>query len=365
MTAELSNFEELLKDNLLTTKESLSEPNILEIGRGVKELTISWLYAYFLDPNEKSHGLGDLFLKSFLELKDFDIRFGDTTQIKVLREVKYKGKYNTVIIDIVIKDSKNTILIENKLYADIYNNLKTYQEYLKQEYNAYVILAVENLPQKIGDWHTTTHQKLFEKVEKNYKNNTYTLSERQRVNLESFIEILKKHYKIVENLSAKVKFISDKSSEITNLVRLINELQTSYISKISEIAREALKGSVKFTIEKDTSINFKVNGLSLNGYIFFSPNNISKLILSIWIADKADWVSEWHSEGFGKFSEIKNKFDSLNAVGRENNNKRWASMFYKEYDLSIDEFEKLEGTFRTSLDNEWKPLFEDLKLFKD
>ncbi|UTA66516.1 PD-(D/E)XK nuclease family protein [Emticicia sp. 21SJ11W-3] len=355
---ETFDVEVLLNNAVLFKADEVYEPNILELAKvNNKELPVSNLYAYFFTPSE-SHGLGGLFLKSLLELRNFGVSFHDYKKVRVHREIKTDdGKY----IDLIIKDDENRIVIENKLYADIYNKLDSYESHNRLNCNECIILSVVNLPEKVGNFYTITHQNLFESVERNFKSENISLTERQKVNFESFIEILKSHYQIVENLAEKIEFISMNSDKITKLVQLLNEVHTSYINKVKIVAKELFKGHVKFTVQKGNSITFKVNDLSLYGYIFFSDNDISKLVLNIWIADNKSWVEEWHKDGHGRFSGVLSKYSTLLVPDTKGDSAIWASMVFKMYDLNIENFEKFEEEFRVSVQNEWVPFLKDLK----
>lgn len=366
MTDFNTTFKDLLENSLLKETTATPEPNILAIGNGVNELTISNLYAYFLDPNPKEpHGLGSLFLDALLELIGSDAKF-NLNDTKVYREINHQGKY----IDIVIKDHTNLILIENKLFADVYNDFIVYESFDAQKIGTYLILSVGKYYNKIGNWKVITHQQLFEIVERKFESLEIKPKGRQKENYETFIEILKKQYLIVENLQEKLSFISENTGKLTKLITILNEIRSTYLTKISEILRATMankkedKELVKVTIERKASINFKVVGLDIMGYIFFKEDSTDEVILSFWIASSKDWYAQWHKSesDYGIFNPIVEKYqDKLVAPKERNNGKDWTSMFYKIYKLNHANFEK---DFTKSLEEDWKMLIKDLLTLK-
>lgn len=365
MTDFNTTFKDLLENSLLKETTTPKEPNILEIGKGVKELTISNLYAYFLDPKE-SHGLGSLFLDSLLELIGSDIKF-NSESINVQREVFHQKKF----IDIVIKDNTNLILIENKLFAGVYNPFDVYESYETEKESTYLILSVGRYCNNIGNWKVITHQQLFEIIERNFRILEIKLEGRKKENYKTFIEILKKQYQIVENLQEKLSFISENGNKIKKLISVLNEIHSTYIRKASEALKitlsppnEERKKLIKITIERDSSINFKVLGLDLMGYIFFKEDSTNEMILSLWIAGNSDWYKAWHTSqsDYGFFNNIVEKYKGkLEAPKEKNNGRDWTSMFFKIYNLNQTNFEK---DFTKSLEEDWKTLILDLLTLK-
>lgn len=355
MTDYNTTFKDLLENPLLKETTTTPEPNILAIGRGVKELTISNLYAYFLDPKE-SHGLSTLFLDAIKELVGLETDF-DLTTISIHREVHHQKKY----IDIIIRDASNLILIENKLFADIYNNLEVYESYDGEKKGKYLILSVVKYYERVREWQVSTHQQLFQIIEKKFEILTPKLSTRQSENFQTFIDILKKQYSIVENLTEKLAFLSNNNEQIINLFRLVNEVKSSYLQQVSSIVRSTLDKQIKVTIERNASMNFKIKDKSLYGYVFFNDENTNQLLISIWIAGSEHWYKEWHKENNGIFSELVNEYRNsgkLMVAKEKNNGRDWTSTFYQVYEINKPDF---EINFTQSVKEVWQPLITALQ----
>lgn len=98
-----------------------NRPNIFQIaGFPRREIVSSNIFAYYLDPDE-SHGLNDMALKALLSL--IGKTDEDTSDCTVETEVS-TDKNNR--IDILITLPNLSIAIENKVDADLYNDLFDY-----------------------------------------------------------------------------------------------------------------------------------------------------------------------------------------------------------------------------------------------
>jgi len=112
----------------LLPKISKVRKNFMEIAGFPKWETVnSNLLAFYLDKTEE-HGFGDLFFKSLLKLIELDKIELYNSDFFVEREVYTpKGKYIDIVIKSVDIDDNGkhdwVIILENKVYADLYNDL--------------------------------------------------------------------------------------------------------------------------------------------------------------------------------------------------------------------------------------------------
>lgn len=102
--------------------------------------THSAFLAELLNPNG-SHGLGDTFLRIFIQEVDYLEFKTDNVSVQVEKRVGKIDNDYTIggNIDIIISNSENAIIIENKIYAgDQKNQLLRYQNYaMSQKYKSY------------------------------------------------------------------------------------------------------------------------------------------------------------------------------------------------------------------------------------
>ncbi|MDY5697193.1 MAG: PD-(D/E)XK nuclease family protein [Victivallales bacterium] len=146
---EMEEVQQLLKDVYEATKEIKQEKaeafDVVGICIGRQETIHSKFLAELLNPHG-SHGLGSVFLKAFYEqigLKDFHSE-GCSVRTEVICEEKGKkkeqekdneGQESNGRTDIVIKNSKELVVIENKIYAkDQQDQLQKYDAWMKNKH---------------------------------------------------------------------------------------------------------------------------------------------------------------------------------------------------------------------------------------
>ena len=89
----------------------------------------SRILEFFFQPNNK-HGFGDLWFKSLCQL--IGCECDDAFEMKTrTEEYTYGAKEKNKRIDIVLQTPSLIVAIENKIGADLYNNLDIYSEHIK------------------------------------------------------------------------------------------------------------------------------------------------------------------------------------------------------------------------------------------
>lgn len=164
---------------------SLTRKNLIEIAGYPKwENVNSNLLAFYFDEKEE-HGFNRLFFNSLIDL--YENKTGSEVQREIFetdfsvdREVSTdKGGR----IDLVLKDESFenedsesaswSIIIENKLFADLYNNLSDYWKSIQSEFKIGIVLSVNSveidkrLEKKGILFVNILHKELVEKVKQN------------------------------------------------------------------------------------------------------------------------------------------------------------------------------------------------------
>ena len=146
---EMEELQQLLKDVYEATKDIKQEKveafDVAGICIGTQETIHSKFLAELLNPHG-SHGLGPAFLKAFYEqigLKDFHSE-GCSVRTEVIckekgkkktQEKENEGQESNGRTDIVIKNSKELIVIENKIYAkDGRHQLQKYEKWINKKH---------------------------------------------------------------------------------------------------------------------------------------------------------------------------------------------------------------------------------------
>jgi hypothetical protein len=366
------DFEKVLEDNnklSFSSKDSI--PNILEIAKvSNRELTVSNLYAYYLK-SEENHGLGSIFLDSLLELieeRGADFKFNNKV-IYVNREVitDEKKKY----IDIVISDLESAIIIENKINASLYNDLKEYESFIKEKIKLGLILSVHPEKNLEEPYISITHQEFYKKIEGNVLSQNPTLTKRQENNYQYFIEILKKHYFEMDFTDENAKFYIQNSEKIESLNTNFNDYRRYILERAYNIG-ESVFQKENFTILKsedrrttfynDYSFGFYKEDSALIGHIYLHPHTITPIKVGIWIRNNRSLVNKWFSE-IKIFEELTNelKMKGIKACYVENEKgKTWALTFHKDYIIDKNNPNSVFRTLEDSLINDWKDIYERL-----
>ena len=252
MNIELINQMLINFDNIPKLKER--KPTYLEIaGFPHYENVISNILAFFIETKEM-HKLEDLFIKSIIECY-FNTEIGNEKIItqSVSREVLTEKNKR---IDILIETEKEIICIENKIFADLYNDLEEYSNHVLRikETDKKIINIVLSM-NKINDelmtngFKNITYKELFEKIEK------YLGTYISYTNSEYFKYLLDLKFTI-KNLYGEEK-MDQKTKEffIENWER-INELKIELNKLEKEIEDKAKKIR--------SALDLKENGITTN-----------------------------------------------------------------------------------------------------
>lgn len=300
--------------NLQILQEFLDKSNIpvykkppktfLEIIRKKHhEVIISNLYAFYFNINEE-HGLNDLFILSLIECieetnlgkeKSFD-GYADFTI-----DTEYSTK-NNGRIDLLLTGENGAIIIENKIYHHLNNNLKDYWDTVIKNNNEVestigIVLSLKKVT-KIKNPHfiNITHNQLLDKVMSNI--GQYLLSANEK-----YLIFLKDFYQNIKNLSRKImkeedfKFYFDNEDKIRDL----NKLSSLVVKHIKSEVEKAC-----FELDEFSILNFRKNSIAEQKrrlYQYKKDKNLyfrivfsgllpkagkSEQILAIWIEHRKD-----------------------------------------------------------------------------
>lgn len=212
------------------------------------ENVMSNIYAFFFDVDE-DHGFGDLFISSFLQLinikvgpgkKTFTMSNGFTPRLEY--GTKKGGR-----IDLLLQGGDEAVIIENKVYHTLNNDLEDYWDTILSE-NKYtgenmrgIVLSMYpisniNHPEFVN----ITHLDFLQAVMNNLESNQMKANEKYIVFLNDF-------YQNTLNLSnaymdkKNIGFYLDHMSQINQAVILKQEIKEFAVNKI-EAAGHALEG---------------------------------------------------------------------------------------------------------------------------
>jgi hypothetical protein len=128
-------------DQASIPKVTIKPKTFLEIARQPHyENVISNIYTFYFDPYEE-HQLGDLFISSFLEC----IQLKNTTENTPLANLEEFEQFSDFLIDtefgtqekgridILLHNDTHAIIIENKIYHNLNNNLEDYWQTIERD----------------------------------------------------------------------------------------------------------------------------------------------------------------------------------------------------------------------------------------
>lgn len=159
-------FEKLLEEFRKIPKKKASEESFISIcGFPHREKVASNILAFFFDTS-REHNLHDLFVKSLLESmglcpEDFPSEFSCETEVHT-----EKGNF----IDLLLTSEQINIVIENKIYAWLYNDLDDYYKTAAEAgKNAPLGVVLSLYPQEANNskYKFITYEELFNKIKKN------------------------------------------------------------------------------------------------------------------------------------------------------------------------------------------------------
>lgn len=271
------------------------------------ETVISNFYAFYFDPRGE-HGLSDLFLAALSEIicrKYTDFRILDNLNLcTVEREVcTTNGKY----IDIVIKEPsdlldvpENAVIIENKIYANLYNDLNEYYDCIQASNKKIgVVLSLRKEQSLPGTFVNITHQELVTQIEQSSGLYFLNAEAKQLVIFKEFIQNIKS-MSSSSDLSEQYDFYFKHEDKIREVSALYNNLVADVYKQVNNACEKLDMG-------------LELKSIYHSSLRYFTSSK-SPVLFTIWLADlmngKAylDIIIELNEAGM-KHLETINKID--------------------------------------------------------
>ncbi|HKK44532.1 MAG TPA: PD-(D/E)XK nuclease family protein [Balneolaceae bacterium] len=240
MTEKLQQLSGLLTDFRQLPELETAPPTLFEIaGYPHYEEVCSNILAFYFDSDE-DHGLDNLLLRSLLEMiPDMESDFSSEQTNDVIREAL---TLNSKRIDLIIKTDSYCIAIENKIYAELYNDLNEYARHVKRistekHKPLKIVLSLNGIDQAklTNGFIHITYQKLFKAVHQNIGFYIQNGSDR-------YIRYLLDFIQSIENLKGKtmdseiLEFFKDNYDEIQELFEYQQEINNQRHERVKKIA---------------------------------------------------------------------------------------------------------------------------------
>lgn len=230
---DINIFEKLINEFSKVPKLEAKAPTYLEIsGQPHFENVCSNILAFYFNTNA-SHGFKDLVLRSFIECYDESLldRF-DIETIQVKRELYVDDKNR---IDIVVECSELVIVIENKIFHVLNNNLELYKKSIEKRYNktpSFIVLSLkEEKPEK--PFIAVTYEKFFQKLKQNLGTYFVNTNNQYTTFLIDFIQTIENLTKMKKHNQKYIEFYLKNMNEVDNLVNEHEDLKEALYLKVS------------------------------------------------------------------------------------------------------------------------------------
>lgn len=200
------------------------------------ENVISNVLAFFFDP-AKGHGLGALCIEALMKVIEPET-YGIDGFWEVEREVRTeKGNY----IDIVLRSESSVIVIENKIYASVYNDLQDYIRFIqktnkgKKVYGIVLCLQPPNHEGFINEFKIVSYDEFFGGVRQLLGNAIEKADSRYLQLLTDLMTNVRKLKVGTKMDSNFFKFVSENNKEIADLLGKIKDYREQLRSKVKQI----------------------------------------------------------------------------------------------------------------------------------
>ena len=350
----MNEFEILLnKFGELDFQKSKNQTFLEILSKRDAETLWSRLLSFYLNPNNE-HGLNDYVLKSFLKVCGLDF---DYKREKVETLVEYK------FIDIVIVCDKYIIGIENKVNAELYNDLDDYYEKLIQlsnergiNKNNVRLIVLSKYPIQTKKYHNINYSQLISELHSQFHQYYKIANTKYLILLLDFIENIEKSLNMPTIIrdSTNLNFFKENYTQINNLVeqnaQYHRELE-GLLFNIASLINEKIK----------TELSVKYDGFDITDVVPYYENDDNAWYLSSNVSlknnkklfclqfdlyknrpDKTFWNFYFNSTQAEKdFIENKNlKIDNFTNISNSLDSNEIACFFIKTLENSLKLLEK-------------------------
>lgn len=201
------------------------------------ENVVSNVLAFFFDPF-KPHELKNTCVEALIQISNPEIENIDEVW-EVEREVRTdKGTF----IDILIKNDDYVVLIENKVYADLYNDLEGYLRFVENQFPQQRVIPIVlclHTPSTVNafGYKVITYEVFFQSLKTRLGNVIGQADLRYMQLLTDLIVNMEKLKEGTKMDDKFLKFVSDHDEELIDLVKKIKTYRDTLRNKVKEVNR--------------------------------------------------------------------------------------------------------------------------------
>lgn len=239
------------------------------------------LLSFYLNPSE-NHPFGDRIFRCLLRT------IGEDENELTSPNFIYR-EYPTLTgnrIDILLVLDEGVIIIENKVYADLHNDLDDYYQFIETNFNlpTYIVVLSLNpitLPTDKQHFIAVTYKDFIYEIEKELKlDDPKNLDE---VHFYDFINTIKNKIGFMNIEEESLKFYIENQDRINDVIEFKKEIDQFILQKIHLVQHhinKLISPSVKHWIWKDYDLIHDING-RYRVDCFFEPQRISICVYPI------------------------------------------------------------------------------------
>lgn len=291
---EIDEIDELQKwldeHKYAIPKKQVRKETILDIA-GIEHLENHWsdIYRYFFDI-DASHGLSRLFIDSLQNLlKEKNNQYIPLTMehFKVSREVAVQDeKGNNKRIDLLLYNDDEAIIVENKVYASLYNSLELYWGKTEVENKRGVVLSLNKISVNNDKFVNITHEELAKEIEKQLPSYFLKAQPKALILLQDFIQNIYNITKPMNPEELEFYFNENNRQSIRRLAK-IDETVRKYISETITDKERLLSLFKKNEMSNLKEVRVKTDKKDSVYYVFQNKDIMLKLkYASIWNYDE-------------------------------------------------------------------------------
>lgn len=360
-----NEFAEILQTTF--TVEPEPDPTFLQISEfpHYEEVISNW-YAFFFKSHEK-HKLKTLFADSLCQL--ITEKGGHTITLNncdVIRERTVAGKR----IDLLLFDQsdgegekqtyRNAIVVENKINAAVYNDLKLYYKNITADENkAAVVLSLKPETDLPNTYVNITHTELATRIAQNLGSYLLKANDRYLLFLKDFLQQLQS-FTITENMKELIRFYYENAAKINELTTIKNKAIDTLFAEIGlALAPTDFRKGRRYA----DALNMR-----------FEP--MSKFLLQLKVDNLFDnhcyeinlWLTQEHAKAWSSSEPLRQRiFTHVTPTQKftyntDKTGTQWAWVGKQAVQLenNFTEIENLSQTIATDLQTNWQPFLTAL-----
>jgi PD-(D/E)XK nuclease superfamily len=373
MEVDWKEFDELTSWEILDKIVKIEESTLFEIaGFPHYETVISNFYNYYFDLSQ-SHGFEDLFITSLLNIINQKSKDSFTFNIKSytsLREVR-TNKNN--LIDIVLIEGEvnekfpsdtqyeSAIIIENKMFASLYNDLNDYYSSIKSTNKIGVVLSIKPIFISHKNFVCITHKELIDEITNQSITYFLDVSERQIAIFKDFIKNLQSYYnnnKTNLEMDKHIDFFFKNGSKVKRLMDEYDNLFVFLNKAISQVVDDLQFDSKtsKGSGAKRTSV-FEIKNTSLSWWVYLDKIVSEKTFkIDFWIQQDNEAIMKWKSIEENDLANFKRIAEDVNinlTITKIGDKSTWRKIGGKEYSVNMNDLSNFKDYFKNVIENDW------------